>query len=185
MLENVYDRLLPYAKSKYILMGIGVIFLFNVVFLPQFPKLVAGVELPVEEIIDVKFSYSPQEAYDVIEAFSADQRAAYWKSELFVDNTYALVYGITYTLLLIFLFSRAFAGNRFLQKVALLPLLATFADWVENACIINMVLIFPERNDSLMGMSSMFTSMKWILAGIMIGLIMVSGAKMMMNRGQN
>ena len=182
MLNIIYSRLLPYAKGKYILMGIGFIFLINVVIFPQFPKLMVGEELPIEEIIDVKFSYSPQEAYDIIEGFSENQRSAYLKSEIFVDGIYALVYGLTYTLLLIFLFSRAFPGNRFLQKMTLVPLFATFADWVENACIVNMIRIFPERNDSLMGMSSMFTSLKWILAGVMIGLIMISGVRMMMNR---
>lgn len=161
MIRVLYKKLEKYTSTGLILTGLVLVALFNAIIFPGFPKLF-GITIPVEQILDIKFSYSPQEVYGFFEGLGEKGREVYRLSEMLVDLSYMIMYTFLYSILTV----RLLKINQILSKHWLIgfPLLLGFFDLLENTGIIILLSEYPKQINWLVNITSVFTSLKWIFA---------------------
>jgi hypothetical protein len=146
-----------YASTKsIIILFIGVV-IINIIFANALSSNVAP--------IDLQFSYSTEKAYQLLAAFSPEELNIYFWLEVTVD----VIYPVIYTLL--FSFSIYLLHNKN-HKLSMIPIGIGFFDLLENICITIMIKNLPDQLDSLVRVSSIFTSLKWILTIVVMCLIL-------------
>ena len=87
--------------------------------------------------------------------------------DLFIPIAQALFLAIPITLV----FQRAFDANSVWQLLNTIPFAAMAGDYLENASIATIMLIYPNRLDALASISALFTAVKFIASFASIGLI--------------
>lgn len=137
---------------------IGLILFFNLVL---FPLVYKPIEITIP--LDLQFSYSPEKAYTLLEKYNQKELRQYVIGELTVD----FIYPIVYTLFLVFLIFKLSKK----KTLSLFPLLILFLDYFENIGIVTLIIQLPQNLPNLVMLTSLFTSLKWILIAITIVLI--------------
>ncbi len=143
------------ASGKLALLLLLLVIFFNVLIMPG----MAG-EKSIEPI-DIQFAYSPEKAYSLIESYGDETRAQYRKGLMTLDVIYPVIYTLFISIALMVLFP----GN---YKLAWVPYLAFAADIFENAGIITMLSYYPQRLNVVALVTSFFTTVKWILALVLV-----------------
>ena len=171
-MKSLTHFLEKYASWKSILILIG-LFIFVNAFV--FPMLLDN---PNNIPLDLQFSYSSEKAYQLLSNFSAADLQKYKIIELTVD----VVYPIIYTLLLSFLIFKINSN----AKLALFPFLILIADYLENTGIVILISNFPKELNSIVSITSLLTSLKWILVISCVLLIIFSAVRrLFMKKQQN
>lgn len=163
-MTSLINFLEKHTNKKTIFIGIILVILFNVVFLPGFYKLLTDTEIPIEYILDLKFNYSPKTAYNIIFELGKEGRNAYKLSEILIDTPYALIYGFTYAFIIISILKINKLHK--LKYLSITPLLISLFDILENTGIIIMISNYPKKLETINNFTSSFTSLKWFFAGI-------------------
>ncbi len=172
MIRRASNWLAERANGRLILLLAGITLLFPIVVFPLFGSPSAAADSEVESL-DLRFSYSPDEAYEILSSYGEAGRRLSVRSHLTADVLYPLLYGLTYSLALSYLARRLFGPEHPIGRLNLLPIAAMLADLAENTGIVVLSLRFPERLESLARLTSLLTSVKWLLAGGMLGLVAV------------
>ena len=116
---------------------------------------------------DLLHGFTADDLHARFEAFGDEGRALYFRAEL-VDLVYPLVYGFFFAFLI------ALAARRLLREdspwrlLCLLPLAATFLDYLENACFFTLLLRWPTRADAVAQLASAFNLGKWSCFAIVV-----------------
>jgi hypothetical protein len=173
MFEKLYNKLIPVAQIRYILPGIILILLFNFFIFPQARQRLLDNNTLSGHLLDAKFSYGVEEAYDLMDNYGPEARTLYWKMALVVDNPYAVVYSIALMLLLILVFSALAVKSRFIRQLVFFPILAGIADIFENASLAYLLTSFPVRHEAVMQFASLCTSLKWIFLSVSLILLVI------------
>jgi hypothetical protein len=123
--------------------------------------------------LDLKFTYTPDTAYQTIEAYGEEGRARYAVSAMTVDVGYPVVY----TLMFAVWITLALRGSKLSPArqhfASMLPFSVFVLDIMENTGIIAMLKTYPTRHDTLAFVTSLATSAKWSAAGVVIALTLV------------
>lgn len=106
------------------------------------------------------FGYSFSYANELLSTLGADGRNLYLSTQLPLDFLYPGLFSITYSLMLIWLYSKLFDKNSKINYFALVPLLAGIFDYIENILIIKMISSFPDLQATTVKIASMFTVLK-------------------------
>ena len=147
MLAFLYRFAERYATGRNILIGLGLIVFFNIV-LGQLPAWLGvpdafGSSGPP----DLWYSYEGEALYTAIGQWSESGRKIYPLNSLLTDNLYALTYGVTYLLLLWWLYSKSLPDKKWWKPwVVILPLFTAFMDWVENFSISKVCATYPNHS---------------------------------------
>lgn len=141
-MKNFLER---FSSGKNIILLIVAFLVFNLFLFPYY--------IPIDEPLDLRLAYSSKQAYQLIEGYGEANRQIYALGLIYIDFAYPVVYGLMVSFLL-FKIKKSVI-------LAQLPLLAAFADFIENVGIITMLNYFPGKNLLLAGMTSMFTTLKW------------------------
>jgi len=167
----VINNLISFVAQSYRpqrLIFLFVVMIFIVIFY-AIASLYIGVGQPLNEkgemvqLLDTLFNYSQAQAYQHLAAYKEEGRQVYLFSTLFLDTLFPLAYGIFLALLLAFLF-----GKTKLGILALLPLPLILVDYIENSHIALLLINYPEQMPQIAYSGSIFTSIKWILIGILL-----------------
>ena len=165
------SRLLPtlkrWANWKVITLLVVLFLVFDFFILPAMTSP-DGKPLPV---LDLKFWYTPQQAFDAISQYSPQERQASVLAHLTVDVIYPLVYGLLLSLLLIVVFRNASPAQQ--HQLPLLPWRAVFADYLENIGLVAMFLLYPSQFTLLSWVTTIFTALKWVQIGFSILVLIV------------
>ncbi len=162
-------RYFEFASGTYVLAGAFVAtlaFLFLV-----FPNL------PIDgEMLDLKPSYSYEEAMAALEQYGEDGRTLYAWASPTLDTLFPLVY-VTLFAGLIYRF-RLTEG---LWLLAYLPVISGIFDLLENIQITAMLISFPDIGESQVAWASTATSIKTFLGPIYqllgLGLLLIAGIR--------
>lgn len=127
------------------------LFLFNFLLSSQ---------LPADKVLDLRFAYSVQEAYDSIGMLDLETRKIYRLGIWALDLPYMVIYGLLFSGLLFKIWKT--------QKVLILPLGVVLMDLFENLMVLRILKLFPLENQVLAILASFFTTCKWLLAGLMV-----------------
>jgi hypothetical protein len=124
-------------------------------------------------VVDLMFGFTPDEAYEKLNAYGEEGRKYYFFAEAVIDIIYPVIYTITNILLLSYVFKRGFTADSFIQKLNIFPILAMIGDFAENAGIIAMLNAFPDRADGAASFASNAGMLKWVAFGISIALFLI------------
>lgn len=123
--------------------------------------------------IDLKFTYTPAEVFQMVEAYGEAGRAYYRSIEMTVDILYPLAYTLFFGALITAILRRAFPNNQMVQRLALLTPLCFLLDMAENVGIITMLNQYPTLSELIAQITSLFTTAKWVAFGAIILTVLV------------
>jgi len=155
-------RVSPY----HVLITIALSVYVNVVFLSQVWNNTAP--------LDLQFFYTPEEAYFWIEAYGAKGRIQYRNILLTADIAWPMLYTLLFGCSISWVFKRGIAEGSKAQLLNVVPFGALLFDWLENACIVTMLSIFPSRPAVLAWMATTCTMGKWLFVGASV-LVLLGG----------
>ena len=118
------------------------------------------------KMLDLMFNRGEEATYEQLAAYGETGREAYLYSTLILDGIFPLAFGTFLTLLLVQLYS-----ERKYSAVILTPLSVVITDYAENIHTAIMLRNYPERLPLISYTGSLCTTIKWILMGLVILLI--------------
>lgn len=124
----------------------------------------------VTEILDIQWSYTSEEVYALFESLGEGGRRLYAIGEVTVDLIFPIVYTLSLAMWITLTFGRAFAPNSLLQRLHLFPFGLMAFDFLENSGIVILLLVYPAELRGLAKLVGLFTTTKWTLAVICLGL---------------
>lgn len=122
--------------------------------------------------LDLMMFAPPNETFAMIKHYGESGRVFYRNVELTADILYPIVYLFAFGLLISWAFKRGTASNSNLRKWNVAPLGAFIADLLENVTIVTLLSIFPSQPVILGWLLFIFTTVKWLFAGVSILLIL-------------
>jgi hypothetical protein len=157
-----------HATRRNILILIGMMLIIEILF---------GVILPKGEnarMIDTAFVTSGSAIYEIIGNYDAGMRQAYIWGAVTLDLIFPIVYFLLFAFLLFAVWKNA--------KLAIIPLLQMIFDYLENAGVVTMLSIWPDKLDWLASVTVVFSLIKWGLAGITVILIIIGTIRYLSKR---
>ncbi len=118
---------------------------------------------PKFQTLDTLTSYTPEKAYEHISSYGYQGRQYYATIELTLDLVYPLILALLFGLAALYTFQRAFRDHIWTYKLALIPFIGMIADYLENACVVIMLLSYPRILPIVARISNVFTIAKWAL----------------------
>lgn len=122
-------------------------------------------------IPDMKFYYTSEEVYRILDLQQQSGRQAYIKFLLFFDTMFPLLYGIAFSALLAKVFLKTFSKTSWTHNLIIVPLIVAIFDYLENFSIITMLIKYPERI-WIANIAGYFTACKWLFVLFGIGLFL-------------
>lgn len=107
--------------------------------------------------------YTLEYAQRLLESIGEDGRIRYMSLQLPFDFVYPVLFGLTYTLLLTWIFKRGFSARSRIFYLALVPAFAGALDYAENVGIIIMLKSFPAISPATVAIASTSTVLKSLL----------------------
>ncbi|NNC80630.1 MAG: hypothetical protein HKN94_10805 [Acidimicrobiales bacterium] len=127
-------------------------------------------------ILDMQFSYGPEEANHLFEALGSEGRRSYLMLHLMPDLLFPISYALAFACTAAWFLVRLLPLDHPLQWLGLTPLIAGVADIGENLSIVVANLSYPSRLDWLTQTASVLTKIKWGLmpiGGVLLTIMLV------------
>jgi hypothetical protein len=160
MLKGLMEAHSKLANGRNILILLVLFLLANLVIIPAiYPKF---------ETLDTLSSYTPGKAYNLISSYGEQGRQSYAVIEVTLDLVYPFITALMFSLIILYTFKRAFPGNDWVLKLSLTPYAGLLADYLENACVVTMLLSYPHELIAVAQISNFFTITKFVLASFQL-----------------
>lgn len=169
-------------KGRVLLALFGVIVLINAIVFPTASRRMGSGGTAAFRPLDLRLSYSEEDAYGVISSLTTDTRRLYAIVELSIDVVYPVLYAFFFFLLLRWLIAKSEAPPRWLERAALVPFAAMLFDWLENVGIVAMIARFPDRPGAIAPLSSAMTTLKWLWFALTLALLLYAAARWAVSR---
>ena len=142
--------------------------------------LMNGTQLPfstptIEEhsggvpILDLRKSFSPDDAYELFTALGPEGRQAYLVLHLVPDTLFPIGYSLVFVFISTWFLVRLLPLDHRLQWLSMIPLISGLADVLENLSLVICNLAYPGRIDWLVQFANLLTKVKFGL--LPIGLV--------------
>lgn len=159
-MENLAKRLKRMASGRNVIIFFIVQMIFQVV-------IVMGTGAQIEKygggpILDLRLHYSFSEVENFFSVLGDSGKNLYFINQV-IDMGFVVVYGLAYTLLLIYLIKKVFGQKSWLQRIKFAPLLLALIDILENLSIFNMIFNYPKISSTIVFISGMLTFVKHVL----------------------
>jgi hypothetical protein len=148
--------------------------------------LMNGTDLPfstptIEEhsggvaILDMRMSYTSDDAYELFTALGTEGRLAYRTLHLVPDTLFPISYAFLFAFISAWFLVRLLPLEHRLQWLSMIPLISGLADILENLSLVVSGLVYPNRIDWLVQVSSLLTRIKFSLmpVGVVFLIIIV------------
>ena len=123
-------------------------------------------------ILDLRGSYSPDDAYELFTALGAAGRQAYLTLHLVPDMIFPIGYALTFAFIGAWFLVRLLPLDHRLQWLIMVPLISGLADVIENLSLVICNLAYPGRIDWLVRFAYLLTKIKFGL--LPIGLVFLT-----------
>ena len=126
-------------------------------------------------ILDMRMSYTPEEAYQLFTALGTAGRQAYRILHLVPDMLFPISYALLFAFTGAWFLVRLLPLEHPLQWLILTPLISGLADILENLSLVVSGLVYPNRIDWLAQVASLLTKIKFGLmpVGVVFLCVMV------------
>lgn len=139
--------------------------------------LMNGTDLPfssptIEEhsggipILDLRKSYTPDDAYELFSALGTEGRRAYRTLHLVPDTLFPIGYALVFAFISAWFMVRLLPLEHRLQWLSMIPLVSGLADVLENLLLVMASLAYPSRMDWAVWMAHLLTKVKFGLLPI-------------------
>ncbi len=172
MLNRIADFFWRIAGWKTFLAGLLLDMFFNLVILPWGSATFNKLSDKQVQVMDLKFSYSPEIARTIIGDYSPAARNFAIKFGLIADTLYPMAYTFFFIITAAWILKALAGYNIRIKYLHLFPGLILAADYLENLNIANLMALYPNFSDTQVYISSFFTSLKWSLVGILMAIIL-------------
>lgn len=171
-MNPIRSRLERWAAGRNIVILLGLFLLFSLVIFPLITARLTSISGGTG-LVDTEFSYTPERAFQMMNAYGTEGRPWYILTALTVDLIYPLVYALLLSLAMIYFFRKSFAPDSPLQGAFYIPIAAMIADYLENICLVILLASFPQWQEGLAQAANIFTGLKWglLLASLLVTLI--------------
>jgi hypothetical protein len=175
MLGKTLNRIQSGASLPVILGLLSVVgvltFIMNGTDLPFSTPTIEGHSEGVR-ILDMRFSYGPEEANTLFEALGTEGRRAYLMLHLMPDLLFPISYALAFACTSAWFLVRLLPLDHPLQWLSLTPLISGVADIFENLSLVVVNSSYPSRIDWLTHIASVLTKIKF---GLMpVGVVLLS-----------
>lgn len=168
------NRLETFATGKNVLIFLALDLILMMGVMPFLGSKMEAVSTISGKPIDLEIpTYSTERAHSMIEGYGEAGREIYQLIELTADIAYPIVYSLAFALLILFLLKKMELGNHWLRWLALIPLVAAFADLGENISIVTMLNQFPVQSDVVAQIAGSFSLVKWCCFFLSLGSILL------------
>lgn len=161
MLCRLSDGLRRFSTGWVTLLALAIFLLFMALVLPgqasRAEEASGGAGSP-----DTSYVYSPQDLYDIAEAYGEAGRQAYIRMRWTFDLAFPLVYGFFLVTSLSWLFARGFPENSRWQLANLAPVLGVLFDLLENTATTIVLGRYPLETPLFAWLAPAFTFVKWV-----------------------
>lgn len=142
------------------LIGLVIFLLFTALVLPGQS---AQAEMVSGEVgsPDMSFFYSPQELYEMAEAYGEQGRADYIRARFTFDLIWPLVYGLFLCSAISWVFARGFSPDSRWRWANLTPILGMLFDYLENISTSLVMWRYPDATPLIAWLAPLFTAVKW------------------------
>ncbi len=120
-------------------------------------------------ILDMRVSFTPDDAYELFNALGTEGRRAYLVLHLVPDTLFPIGYALVFAFISAWFLVRLLPLNHRLQWLSMIPLISGLADVLENLSLVICNLAFPRRVDWLVQIAHLLTKVKFGL--LPIGLV--------------
>lgn len=120
-------------------------------------------------ILDLRSSFTPDDAYDLFTALGDEGRQAYRLLHLVPDTLFPINYSLTFAFISAWFLIRLLPPDHNLQLLSLIPLISGLADILENLSLVSASLAYPNRTDWLVHTAFLMNRIKFGL--LPIGLV--------------
>ena len=120
-------------------------------------------------ILDLRDSFSPDDAYELFTALGAEGRQSYLILHLVPDTIFPIGYALTFAFVSAWFLVRLLPLDHRLQWLSMIPLISGLADVIENLSLVICNLAYPGRIDWLVRFANLLTKVKFGL--LPIGLV--------------
>ena len=152
-------KLLGISGRNVFLLFIVTTVIYVVMLSITIPKLLAFSQ--GKEILDMMpGGYDATYVQELMSALSVEGRSYYLTSQLPVDFIYPAMFAVTYALVFILFLRKVGKHETNWKLIALLPVIAGLADYIENVFIIVILKSFPQISSSVVQFSSFFSIVK-------------------------
>lgn len=170
-LSRLIGLLRSWATGKAVL---GLFLLTTAVYLVMILGTIPRVQsfapsLPLFDLSPAGYSY--EQSMTLLESLGSEGRKVYLFPQLALDFVYPGLFAISYSLTLIWVYSKRVRPESVFFYFTLLPLTAGFCDYVENILIIQMIRTYPVVSENLVSAASTFTLLKSMLTTISLLLL--------------
>jgi len=143
------------ATGKNILILLALFLLANFVVVPLiYPKF---------QTLDTLNGYTPSQAYQLISSYGGQGRQSYAIIEATLDLAYPFISALLFSLLILFSFQRGFPNQKWAYWLGLLPFAVMAFDYLENICVLVLLLEFPRELITVARIANFFTTAKQVL----------------------
>jgi hypothetical protein len=169
-LKKLSAKLHKISTGWVTLAGLLIILLFSVLVLPgqsqKAEQVSAGAGSP-----DTSFFYSPDDLYQMAEAYGEQGRTSYVQARFTFDLIFPIVYTFFLVTSLSWLFGKAFPASSRWQLANLIPLLGMLCDYLENILASFVMYRYPAPAGIAATLAPVFTLLKWGFIGLSFALL--------------
>lgn len=165
MLNRFSDWLRTVSTGWVALVALAIFVLFSALVLPGQSTTAEGVAGDAGSP-DMSFFYTPDDLYQMAEAYGEEGRRAYVRARFTFDLVWPLVYTAFLVTAISWVFDKAFAPDSRWQHANLLPAMGALFDYLENVSTSLVMLRYPESTAVLDLLAPMFTALKWLSLGV-------------------
>jgi hypothetical protein len=159
MLIKLSDYFYNNLKPKTLFVAVIAQLIFGFFILPQAAHFIDPFDKNV--VLDLRFGFSVEKAYQVLSSYSASGRNIYLFTEIIIDTLYIAVYTVAFSFLLSLFFQKSFSNNHYFHRFNIFPFLLGISDLVENFGIVAMLIKFPEKLIWAAKLASAASLTKW------------------------
>jgi hypothetical protein len=168
-IRKISDLAYRHALPHYIAILFALLLVFNLIVFPGYINEITQGEDP--RILDVRFGFSPDEAYNTLASFSDRGRIVYFRMLALIDSIYPVVYGLFFILTASFFLNKALKKGSIWRLFNLAAIDIVIFDFLENLFLISLLMRFPERADGLARLASFAGMIKWLSVAVTLGII--------------
>jgi hypothetical protein len=133
-------------------------------------------------ILDMRTDYTPDDAYELLEALGPQGRRLYATMHIAADTIFPVVYSSFFSFVAAWLLRAIARPDHPAQRLILLPYVAGLCDVSENVCILVMSAAFPRRIDVLARVARVLSTIKFGLMPVGVAIIAVCGVILLWRR---
>ncbi len=155
---------------------VTILVLLDIFFMGFIMPLIGGLMKDgtgTQQPLDLQFFSTPQKMYALNQSYGEFGRAFYRNVELTVDILYPIIYTLAFGLLISWLFQRGLKPGSKWNLLNTVPVGAWLFDLLENLGIVTLLSQFPSQPIIVAWLTTLFTMIKWIFAGVSILLIII------------